>query len=116
MVIAERILRVALQEAERVGARRVVGVVLELGELEGIAPEMMRESFAAVAKDSAAAEAEVHVTVQPGILACTECGEEVTVTAPHHGGTVQGACPACGGRLRVRQGQGWNLVSVRVET
>lgn len=116
MVIAEQILEVALREAEAAGARRVTAVTLELGELEGIAPEMMQESFHAVAKDSLAAGADVDVTILPGEMVCTECGEEVAVTTPHHGGTVDGDCPSCGGRLRVLHGKGWTLVSVRVET
>lgn len=116
LVIAEGILRIALEEAQRTGARRILGLHLALGELEGIEPDVMQEAFELVAQDTPAAGAALVIDRVPGRIVCRACGREAALGVPLHGGTVPGRCAACGGSLRVIEGMGWTLHSIRVET
>jgi hydrogenase nickel incorporation protein HypA/HybF len=112
--MAQQILQVALEEVRRHGARRVSAIRLTLGELEGIGEEVLREAFAVVSQGTVAEGAELDIERVPGRVECEECEEEATPEGEVHGAAITGLCRTCGGRLRIVQGKGWRLQSVRV--
>ncbi len=118
-LLAEAILSAALAEAGKRGARSVTRLRLRLGALEGMTPEGLRAAFEERASGAIAAGASLAIERVPGRGVCTECGEPAALEAPAEeapGAPAAGACAACGGRVRVVQGTGWTLESVRVVT
>lgn len=115
MVMAEQILRVALEEAERNHVREITTIRLQLGEWEGIQPEVMREAFGVAAEGTIAGKASLEIELVPPRLECQDCGHEKSVSSPGHGESVAGECEECGGRYRVVRGRGWSLLSMRAE-
>jgi hydrogenase nickel incorporation protein HypA/HybF len=116
LVIAEALLRVALEEARQHGASRVRALRLEIGDLEGLEPGVLQESFDVVAQGTRAAGARLTVDAVPAKIVCEDCGRESSGEKQAHGGDVSGRCPECGGRWRIVRGRGWKLLSVKVET
>jgi hydrogenase nickel incorporation protein HypA/HybF len=115
-LLAEEILAVALVEAGKRGATSVTRLRLRLGVLEGLSPEGLRVAFEERARGTIAEAASLAIERVPGLAVCTECGERVALEAPEssHGAPAVGPCPACGGRVRITEGTGWTLESVRV--
>lgn len=117
-LLAEEILAAALAEAGRRGARSVTRLRLRLGDLEGLSPEGLRAAFEERARGTPAADATLAIERVPGRGVCTECGEPAGLGPPEdaHGPPPALACGACGGRIRIVQGTGWTLESVRIAT
>jgi hydrogenase nickel incorporation protein HypA/HybF len=113
-IVAEQVLQVALEELKRHKARRVTAILLTVGELEGLGQDVLREAFAIVSRGTPAEGAVFDIETVPGRLECADCGEEAVPEGEVHGAAVIGVCQACGGRIRIVQGRGWNLGSVRV--
>ncbi|MCL6590682.1 MAG: hydrogenase maturation nickel metallochaperone HypA [Firmicutes bacterium] len=74
--ITEKILRVALAEAEAHGARRVTKINITIGALSGIAAGSVEFYFQIIARDTIAAEAQLEFKIQPALLYCTQCQTE----------------------------------------
>lgn len=85
------------------GARRVTRVVLEVGVLAGVVPDLLESAFDAYKKGTAAEEARLEIVAVPVRLRCPDCG----------GATVREetdfSCAACGSR-RVEIVAGRDLV------
>ncbi|MBP1751458.1 MAG: hypA [Geobacteraceae bacterium] len=71
--------------------RRVLSVVLEIGELSNVIPEAVEFCFEACTKDSGLEGARLTIERIPGRGLCRECAEEFAVKAYY------GSCPSCGG-------------------
>ncbi len=117
-LLAEEILAAALAEAGKRGATSVTRLRLRLGALEGLSAEGLRAAFEERARGTIASTASLAIERVAGRGVCTECGESRTLepAGEAHGPPAVGACPSCGGRLRIVQGTGWTLESVRVVT
>jgi len=117
-LLADEILGAALAEAGKRGATSVTRLRLRLGALEGLTPEGLRAAFGERARGTIAEGASLAIERVPGRGLCTECGEPAALEAPEdaHGAPPAGACAACGGRVRIVEGTGWTLESVRVVT
>lgn len=99
MALAEEVLQIVQDAAQREGFRRVLALWLELGQLSSVEPEALRFCFEAVARDSVAAGARVEIVAAAGAAWCNECSVPVALAA------LGDACPLCGGyRLRVTGG------------
>jgi hydrogenase nickel incorporation protein HypA/HybF len=97
--LAEEVVQIVQEAAQREGFRRVVALWLEIGQLSSVEPEAMRFCFEAVARDSAAAGARLEIVAVAGSAWCDDCAATVALAA------LGDACPRCGGyRLRVTGG------------
>lgn len=99
MSLAEGVLQVIEDAAQRDGFQKVAAVWLEIGQLSGVEPEAMRFCFDAVTRDSVAEGARLEIIAIPGQGWCMACAK----TVPMH--EVFGECPLCGGyQLQVSGG------------
>jgi len=92
MGIARSILDIALDAAEKGGAKRVRRVTVVAGELRGIVPLQLTFYFSLLAENTIASGAELAIDTMPVTLRCKSCGE--TFRAEEHGYQ----CPRCGSR------------------
>ena len=56
--------------------RRIVRVVLEIGQFSGVEPDLLRFAFAAIKKGTALEHAGIVILVPPLLLYCRECENE----------------------------------------
>jgi len=91
LAVAEQLLKLVEEEAQRAGARRVVAVHLVLGEHSHIAEEALRFHFERLTSQGSPAEgAQLRVRREPMRFRCLECDADY---APPAG---DWRCPRCG--------------------
>lgn len=90
MSLAEGVLQLVEETAQRENAQRVKLVVLEIGRLSTVEPEALRFCFEAVTHGSIAQDASLEILDVPGAGWCMPCGETVPMTEAYS------ACPKCG--------------------
>jgi hydrogenase nickel incorporation protein HypA/HybF len=88
MSIAQSIAEICEQSA---GGRRVLAVVLEIGELSNIMPESLEFCFDACTRDTLLDGARLEIVRIPGRGRCASCAGEFPLKA------LYDPCPACGG-------------------
>jgi len=102
MALTESIVEIAIEEAQKQGARRVTRLFLDVGALSCVDPEALEFCFAAVASGTAAEGAKLEIARIVGAGWCLECERSVPLTERF------GACPECG-RHRVQMTAGDEL-------
>lgn len=107
--IAESALQLALVEARKADAARVVRMVLRVGALSGVDPEALRFALESLVPGTPAAGAAVEIEPVATIACCEQCQKEFT--ADHE---LYFECPACG-RPSATIKQGRELELTRVE-
>jgi hydrogenase nickel incorporation protein HypA/HybF len=89
--IARDLIDLAVEEAARAGASRVVRVKLRLGALAGVAPPALRTAFHAARAGTPAADAALEIEHIAAAVHCARCTSEQTLTTPQCR-----RCPVCG--------------------
>ncbi len=69
--------------------KRVVRVVLEIGQYSGVVPDLLRFAFAAIKKGTILEQAEIEIEVPPLLLYCLGCENE------YLGELDDLCCPVC---------------------
>ena len=90
--IVQSLLSVALENAEKAGARRIVGINLVVGDYTGVAEDAVNFYFSFLSRDTIAAGAKINYTHRPGQLRCRDCD----VLFPLQKRDYQ--CPKCSGK------------------
>jgi Zn finger protein HypA/HybF involved in hydrogenase expression len=90
MAIARRLVAEALARSD--GGRRLTDVEVVLSSATGLSGESVRQHFGLAARGTAAEDAAVRITWEPGRYWCLDCTCEFS--SPMPGG---GTCPRCGG-------------------
>jgi hydrogenase nickel incorporation protein HypA/HybF len=90
MSLAESVLAIIEDYAQREGFARVKTVRLEIGRMAGVEIEAMRFCFDAVTRGSVAEAAALDIVELPGAGWCLKCSEAIEMEEP------LGACPRCG--------------------
>lgn len=88
--IAQSLMDIIQQEADRHGVERVVRVGVSVGAFSAVVPQALRFSFDMVKENTVAHQAELVIQEVPLTGRCTECGAEAELAAPGQD------CPACG--------------------
>lgn len=91
MSLAESVLQIVEEQAQKEGFARVKAVWLEIGALSGVEPEAMRFCFDAVTRGSVADGAALEILRTSGSGWCMQCSETVAIEERYS------ACPRCGG-------------------
>jgi len=95
-------------KARELGASRVSAVVLKVGAMSGVVPDLLESAFETYKEGTLAGQARLEIVVVPVRLRCPDCG----------GDTVREdadfSCAACGSR-RVEIVEGRELVVERIE-
>lgn len=90
MSLAEGILQIVEETAQRERAQRVKLVVLEIGRLSSVEPEALRFCFDVVTRGGLAEGAILEIDHVPGVGWCMPCAETVPMEY------LYAACPNCG--------------------
>jgi hydrogenase nickel incorporation protein HypA/HybF len=110
MSLAESVVKIAEDAAQREGFARVKTVWLEVGVLAAVDPEAMHFCFDAVTRDSIAEGARLEIITVPGSARCSDCARTVPVTARYD------PCPECGGhQLQMIGGTEMQVKELEVE-
>ncbi len=96
------------EKAREHGAARVTKIVLKVGVMSGVVPELLESAFDTYKKGTLAAEARLEIVRVPVKLRCPDCGGE---TARED---TDFSCAACGSR-RVEIVAGRELVVETIE-
>ena len=100
MSIAQSIIDIALEEAEKANADLIKTIAVDVGALSCVDPHALDFGFKAVAAGTRAEQARLQIETVPASAYCFAC--EATVEVKHRGA----ACPSCGSRkLIVTQGE-----------
>ncbi len=96
--------------AAREGARAVAAIVIRIGPLSGVVPELLQQAFTIARAGTLAEQAELITEVQPIRVRCLECDAESEVEANRL------LCAACGSyRTQVISGDELLLASVELD-
>lgn len=108
--VTESLLNIALQHAEKAGARRVTDLHLVIGELASMVDDSIQFYWDIIAKDTIAEQAILHFRRVPAQLQCMTCFEK------YHPTDRELACPKCNGvNTRIIAGEEFRLESIDVE-
>ena len=98
--IARSVIGIAECEARKQGSTKIRKIKLKIGEFRGVVKEALEFSFAALKKDTLAAEAELEVETIRLSVECDDCGP---VDCPMNNFNL--LCPRCGGLLAIVAGR-----------
>ena len=104
-----------LDQVERIAQGRpnskVTRIVIKLGPLAGIEPELLRRSYPLAAEGTIAAQAKLQIDQAEVVVRCTQCGAESDATANRL------LCGTCGDfRTRIVSGDEMLLQSVELRS
>ncbi|NPV09855.1 MAG: hydrogenase maturation nickel metallochaperone HypA [Anaerolineae bacterium] len=110
LAVTEEVLRVVLNETERVGADRVAAVDLALGELSPVVRESVEFFWQFVTRGTPAERALLRFRSVPALARCRGCGR---VYRPQ---SRDFRCPGCGEVFAdVLEGEEFRVESIEVE-
>jgi len=87
--IAQSLLGIVLDEAQRHGVNKVTKVVVRIGALAGVVPSSLSFSFDLIKEGTKAAEAELVIEQEPAQGVCHACGAEIDMSS------LVDQCPSC---------------------
>lgn len=110
MAVTQSMLNVALEHADKAGAKRIRRINLVIGEISGIVDDSVQFYFDFISKDTPAEGATLEMERKPARFRCRQCGEEFPMrdgdwSCPH--------CQALGGE--VISGREFFMESIEVE-
>lgn len=116
--IASEIVKSVLSELEGKEAKRVLDVVLELGELTSINPEQLGFCFDVARKGTILCDAKLTIQTMPVLVRCS-CGYEGNPGEGRENITpfTYLVCPRCGGGgLEIFKGTEMSIKNIRYES
>lgn len=108
LAIAQGLIDEVRRVAEQHGADAVEAILVRVGRLAGVEPQLLRRAYTVASAGTIAEHAALAIEVEPVRVSCTACGAE-TIADP--GRIVCGRC----GEWKVRVVAGEELLLVRVE-
>jgi len=110
LALTQSILDIALSEAEKHGASRVLSIRLKLGEFSGVVPQLIQEYFDIAGRGTPAEGARLVMDRVPVTVRCSACGAENTMDRFRY------LCPSCGSdQIRMLTGREFYVDSLEVE-
>ena len=88
--IAQALVEQVREIAHENGAQSVTRVVIQVGKLRGVIPEIIQWGFQVAAAGSVAEGARLEIEEVEIVVRCKTCGERSTLDSPLY------LCPACG--------------------
>jgi len=110
--IVSSLMMIIEEEAAKHGATKVTKVVLGVGKLSGVEPDLLQIAFDTFKEKTICEDAELVIEIEDVKILCEECGAESTM-----GERLSRKCPACGSlKTRIVGGQDLYLKSLEMET
>ena len=97
--VAEGIIKIALDVAEKNNAKKISVIGLKLGEMSGVEVEALNLSFEVLTRGTIAENAALKINHVPIRAACNKCGKIFTVDRYNF------FCPECDGILILQSGR-----------
>jgi hydrogenase nickel incorporation protein HypA/HybF len=108
--IVESLLTLALKNAEKVNARKILRINVVVGDYTGVVEDAVNFYFGFLSKDTIAAGAGIHYTHVPGQLRCRDC--DILFPLQKH----RYQCPKCAGqRVEIVGGRELYIENMEVE-
>ncbi len=108
--LTESMLKTALAEAEKHGAKRLAVIRLKVGEMTQVDPTCVQFYLDILSKGTIAEGVQLAATRVPLRAACRECGEEFGLTP------YDFLCPTCGsGQTEITSGRELYIDSIEIE-
>ena len=89
MSIAMEIVDLAVHEAKKANAGKIISVDLEIGEMAGVLVDSLLFCFKAAARNTMAEHARIHIEDVTAEWKCIDCGNVF------HDASYRHSCPAC---------------------
>jgi hydrogenase nickel incorporation protein HypA/HybF len=116
---AYNIFKVAEATAIKYNAKKITEVILEIGELTLIVPELLQRSFEMATKGSIAEGAKLNIKITPGKIKCRDCNQisEVTFTRESElTGLQLFKCANCGSNnTEIVEGKKANVKNIKIQ-
>ncbi len=104
------------EQASRAGAKRVTKVVVSVGELSGVVPELFRSAFQSYKRGTIADNARLQLKMVKIKFKCRSCGHELTARNIMDE-SFSYVCPACGSKdMELIAGRDLYLEKLEIET
>jgi hydrogenase nickel incorporation protein HypA/HybF len=116
---AYNIFKVAEATAVKYNAKKITEVMLEIGELTLIVPELLQRSFEMATKGSIAEGAKLNIQITPGKIRCRECSKISAVSLTRESqltGLQLFKCSNCGSNnTEIIEGKKANVKNIKIQ-
>lgn len=108
--LTESILNIAIDEAKKHNANKVLEIKLKIGEMSGVVPELIQEYFNIVSHGTIADSAKLTVEYVPVTVECLDCKNQSKIDKLHF------KCPVCSStNIKLKTGREFYVDSMEVE-
>ncbi len=98
------------ENAAKNNATKVTKVVIKIGVMSGVEPELLRTAFDTFKEKTICEEAEFIINIQPVVIKCNECLNEAVIDG------IEYHCPKCKSvDLSVLDGEDMYLMQLELE-
>jgi hydrogenase nickel incorporation protein HypA/HybF len=110
LAITQSILNIAVEEAKKYNASKVISIRIKIGELSGVVPQLIQEYYNIASRDTIAEMAKLEIERVPITLRCLECGFESGIEK------LKMKCPECSSiNIKIMTGREFYVDSLEVE-
>ncbi len=110
MAVTESLLRIARENAEKAGARRVLELKVTIGQLSSFVDDSIQFYWDIISRGTPCEGARLRFERVPARFKCRDCGVEYALEGD------LAACPGCGGaRIEIVAGMEFQLDSIVVD-
>lgn len=110
LAITESILSIAVDEAGKHRASKVLSIKIKIGEFSGVVPQLIQEYYNIVSKGTVAERAKLIIDRVPVTIRCNNCGKLCTIDR------AKIKCPECGSiNIKMVTGREFYVDSMEVE-
>lgn len=108
--IVQSLLDSCEENALRNGAQKVTKVVVKIGVMSGVEPDLLKTAFDAFKEKTICEDAELVLNVQPLLIKCSECLKESVLEG------IKYCCPECESiKVDVIDGEDMYLMQLELE-
>jgi hydrogenase nickel incorporation protein HypA/HybF len=112
MALMSKAMDIVLEQADRVGAKRVTRVCMTIGDGRDVIEDLLTGVFGYLARNTVAEGADLDVVRTPFLARCDDCGRVYHINM-HDRSTF--SCPACAAEHRFTVLSGWEFRVERIE-